>query len=512
MILVLLTNMAKMNLRGDIMETPGKIMTANHVFISSTIVKKIGEYLMSVILLIIDYGVIVCALLTTWYIRDQILLDIFPGLAVFHLRISYVYFVIPAIYLLFFFYEGLYTKRLPFWKSTEILFKICSYVNVLAIVLLYFADRDANMPRLFVGLSWMISFLYLAMARYVAKRLFLYCGLWQKPVVILGAGKTAEILANRFGREPQLGYRIVGLIEDQYKNRPLIHKYPYIGTFTNAEQAIIESGVQDVIVAVPGMERKKLLDLIYRIQPHVRNLTVVPDLFGIPLSNMEVETLYNEKTVMLKVKNNLTVLHNRLLKRFFDILIGSCVFLLAMPVMGLLAVLIKQDSKGPVFHIAKRIGKGGKEFYCFKFRTMFLNADAILETYFKESPEAKMEWERFAKLKGYDPRVTKVGSWLRKYSLDELPQIFNVLWGNMSLVGPRPYLPREKAQMGYATHTILETVPGITGLWQVSGRNEIEFEGRLQLDSWYVRNWSLWQDIVLLMKTVNVVFNKKGAY
>ena len=139
-------------------------------------------------------------------------------------------------------------------------------------------------------------------------------------------------------------------------------------------------------------------------------------------------------------------------------------------------------------------------------------SDEILENFFQENPQHKEEWEQFAKLRTIDPRVTRVGKFLRSYSLDELPQIMNVLRGNMGLVGPRPYLPREKEKIGHYMHVICMTVPGVTGLWQVSGRNEISFEGRLKLDSWYVRNWSLWQDIVLLFKTIGVVLKRKGAY
>jgi undecaprenyl-phosphate galactose phosphotransferase len=143
---------------------------------------------------------------------------------------------------------------------------------------------------------------------------------------------------------------------------------------------------------------------------------------------------------------------------------------------------------------------------------MHVNADKLLEKYFVENAAAKEEWARYAKLKQYDPRVTKIGKMLRKYSLDELPQIVNVLRGEMSLVGPRPYLPREIIDMGHYKNIILETIPGITGLWQVSGRNALTFKERLHMDCWYVRNWSFWLDIVMLIKTVKVVAGKSGAY
>jgi undecaprenyl-phosphate galactose phosphotransferase len=143
---------------------------------------------------------------------------------------------------------------------------------------------------------------------------------------------------------------------------------------------------------------------------------------------------------------------------------------------------------------------------------MYQDGDELLAAYLRENPAAGKEWKEYAKLRGEDPRVTRVGRWLRKYSLDELPQIINVLWGDMSLVGPRPYLPRENEAIGEYKYIICSTVPGITGLWQVSGRNEVCFADRLKLDEWYVRNWNLWRDIVILLKTVKVVFGRKGAY
>lgn len=471
---------------------------------------KTGKYLAPLIMAAIDYGVVVGALLTAWYMRERVLLEVF-SLESFHLKSSYIYFVIPAIYLLFFAYEGLYVKRLPFWKSAEILFKLCSYVNILVIVVTFFADRDGGMPRMLVALSWIISFLYLVVSRHVTKRFLLYCGLWQKPVIIIGAGKTAEILADSFKREPQLGYKIVGLIEDQYKDRPLIHKYPYIGSFANAEQTIRDSDVQDVIMAVPGMEREKMLDFIYRIQPHVRNLTVVPDLFGIPLTNMEVETLYNEKTVMLKIRNNLAILRNRIIKRLFDVTLSVIGIAFIWPFLAGLAVLIYTSSPGPIIFAHRRVGKDGKEFNCYKFRTMIVNAQEVLEQYLNSNPSAREEWEKDFKLKN-DPRITKVGDFLRKTSLDELPQLINVLKGEMSLVGPRPIIDKEIIKYGNNFSDYKTVTPGITGYWQVSGRNDIDYDTRVKMDSWYVRNWSLWQDIVLLLKTIKVVIGRKGAY
>jgi lipopolysaccharide/colanic/teichoic acid biosynthesis glycosyltransferase len=175
-------------------------------------------------------------------------------------------------------------------------------------------------------------------------------------------------------------------------------------------------------------------------------------------------------------------------------------------------IWIVLDSRGGIFLMQDRIGRNSKIFKCIKFRTMYSNADEILLNYLHKSGEAKAEWSKYKKLRDYDPRVTRVGKFLRKTSLDELPQIINVLAGDMSFFGPRPYLPEEEQEIrGYAD-LILVTNPGITGLWQVSGRNILDFEERVKLDAWYVLNWSLWLDIVILFKTISVVIKKEGAY
>ncbi len=203
---------------------------------------------------------------------------------------------------------------------------------------------------------------------------------------------------------------------------------------------------------------------------------------------------------------------NEGLKRAFDIIISILLLPFILPIIGLIAILIKIDSEGPVFFIQDRLGKNGKKFKCIKFRTMYVNNDEILEDYLKRNPEKREEWNKYKKLKSFDPRVTRVGRFLRKTSLDELPQIFNVIKGDMSLVGPRPYLPKEETDMGYFKNTILLTKPGITGLWQVSGRNELEFKVRLILDERYVLNWSFWLDLLIMLKTIKVVLKREGAY
>ena len=182
-----------------------------------------------------------------------------------------------------------------------------------------------------------------------------------------------------------------------------------------------------------------------------------------------------------------------------------------MPVLAVLALLIRLSSAGPAIFAHTRIGENGKPFSCYKFRTMLCNGEEVLEKHLARHPEAKLEWERDFKLKE-DPRVTKIGAWLRRTSLDELPQLLNVLRGEMSLVGPRPIVEEEIGRYEEYIQDYYIVKPGITGLWQVSGRNDIDYPERVRMDSWYVRNWSVWLDLILLAKTIGVVAARKGAY
>lgn len=474
--------------------------------------ESLNYYMSPILLLIADYFAIIAAVITAKYLRDYMAVLFGLNTQLIYIKEVYSYVIFPAIFLAFIAFSGLYSKRMPFWQSAEAIFRLCVYVNVVVILMMYLGGVAGSVSRLFMVLLSFLSFFYLCICRFLSKNALLKIGLWQRPVVIIGAGKTAVLIANAFAKEPGIGYRIVGLIEDKYESSPLKREYPHLGTFQTMETAIIYSKVRDVIIATPGLEREALLALVQRVQPLTRNLTIVPDLFGIPVANIETERFIDDRLVLLKTRNNLESPINRAIKRMFDIVVGYVLFVLLIPFLLIFAIVICRDSPGPAIHVANRIGKNGKEFSCYKFRSMYMDSNQILQEYLLENPAAAEEWKRFAKLRQYDPRVTKVGKWLRRYSLDELPQIFNVVLGNMSLVGPRPYLPREKKAMGYYLQTIALTVPGITGLWQVSGRNEIEFAERLKLDAWYVRNWSVWQDIVLLIKTVNVVVNKKGAY
>lgn len=216
------------------------------------------------------------------------------------------------------------------------------------------------------------------------------------------------------------------------------------------------------------------------------------------------------EVALLRVRNNLRHWPARLSKRVFDVVTAFGLLLLLSPLMLLLAWRIRRDG-GPAVFAHQRVGQGGQMFPCYKFRSMVVDATAQLERLLESSPELRAQWERDHKLKD-DPRISGVGHFLRKTSLDELPQLFHVLWGEMSLVGPRPIVTAELEKYGEDAEYFLMVRPGITGLWQVSGRNNVDYDTRVYLDTWYVKNWSLWYDIAILCKTVRVVFKREGAY
>lgn len=210
-------------------------------------------------------------------------------------------------------------------------------------------------------------------------------------------------------------------------------------------------------------------------------------------------------------QQNLVPLDNELLKRTMDIVITLTLGLALLPILLLVALLIYLDSAGPIFYAQERLGKDGRKIRIYKFRSMHINADKVLAEYLAANPSARDEWLRDQKLRN-DPRVTRTGKWIRQFSIDEIPQLFNVLKGDMSVVGPRPIMLEQKALYGNGIDLYRSVRPGLTGFWQVSGRNRTSFHQRTLFDIYYIRNWSIWLDIHILFRTVWVVLSRDGAY
>ncbi|EPM0060484.1 undecaprenyl-phosphate galactose phosphotransferase WbaP, partial [Klebsiella pneumoniae] len=241
-----------------------------------------------------------------------------------------------------------------------------------------------------------------------------------------------------------------------------------------------------------------------------RYVSVIPTLRGMPLDSTDMSFIFSHEVMIFRVQHNLAKWSSRVLKRLFDI-VGSLVILsILSPALLYISRKVKQDG-GPAIYGHERIGKGGKSFKCLKFRSMIINSKEVLEELLAKDEDARREWESTFKLKN-DPRITKIGAFLRRTSLDELPQLFNVLKGEMSLVGPRPIITAELVRYNEEVDYYLLSKPGMTGLWQVSGRSDVDYETRVYLDAWYVKNWSMWNDIAILFKTISVVLRKDGAY
>src|SRR5690625_715296 len=341
------------------------------------------------------------------------------------------------------------------------------------------------------------------------RRLLLSTGIWGEEVVILGAGQggsrtTQALVSNRLN-----GLNPIAIFDDNTrKHGTSIAGIPVIGSLDAAAPYAHARGINHAIVAIPTMRT----DLIGRFMDvtgrRFKRVQFIPDLPGLPAEDVNASNL--DGMLAIEINNGLFSVPNQVGKRFID-LVGASVasVLLAIP-LAVIYILIRRGSPGGAFYKGERIGKDGKPFQCLKFRTMYADADERLVQMMVEDEAIRDEYERYHKLDN-DPRITPIGAFLRKYSLDELPQLFNVLKGEMSLVGARPYLVRERPVMGAYADIILQAKPGMTGLWQVSGRNELSFAERLELESHYVRNWTIWWDIIIMAQTVEALASRRGA-
>jgi Undecaprenyl-phosphate galactose phosphotransferase WbaP len=283
---------------------------------------------------------------------------------------------------------------------------------------------------------------------------------------------------------------------------------PVIGDFALAPVLAKKLGISYAIVAMPNAGGEHLVQLTERIGGAFSHLLVIPDLFG--FASLGVPAKDVGGVLGIEVRQQLLLAGPRFAKRLMDLVLTILGGICILPLIALLSLAIKLDSRGPLFYTQPRVGRDGKMFNAFKFRSMHGDGEARLKAVLDADPKLLAEYEEFHKLTN-DPRVTRVGRLVRKYSLDELPQLWNVLRGEMSLVGPRPYLAREIPQMQGKEGIILRAMPGLTGLWQVSDRNATGFGARLRMDVHYVRNWSPWLDIYVLARTVGVVLKGTGV-
>ncbi|WP_232278714.1 sugar transferase [Paenibacillus sp. 481] len=380
-----------------------------------------------------------------------------------------------------------------------------SFAIILAVGL-SFLFKITDLSRIVITSFWLVTIVTTSIVRFIKRKLYLKLASQQllaKSVIIVGAGKIGQALIKEFQQYKWLGYRVVGYIDDEININ--IEGISCLGKITDLRKLIEnEILIDEIIISIPS-ERELVHAIISDFRKSPIEIKIIPDMFNLVFSSVQVGNINSLPTVSL-VRTPMKGA-GYILKRTNDLLLSTIGLVLVLPVLLFTAVCIKLESRGPILYKQKRIGKNGKPFNMYKFRSMVQNADDLLTTLAQQN-----EVEGIAFKMKNDPRITKVGRFIRKYSIDELPQLFNVLRGNMSLIGPRPPLEIEVQQYGDWEWRRLEVLPGITGLWQVSGRSDLSFQQWINLDIYYIENWSIGLDFKILLKTIPVVLKGEGAY
>lgn len=425
---------------------------------------------------------------------------------------KFLLYTVPFLWLVIFAINGLYIRSNLLGGTRE-------YSNVfssatagfLLIIIVSFLDPTLIIARGWLLLTWGSTFLFVAMARLILRRIVYKLrrhGFFVTPAVIVGANEEGRSLAEQLRRWKSSGLHLVGFVDKKTPATiPVFHHLVCLGSVDQLGEIIDRYQIGEVILASSAFStRDYLLDIFrtYGLTDKV-NIRMSSGLYEILTTSLTVsEYAYVPLVYVNKVRLTGS---DAFLKLIFDYILTVAGLIFLLPFLLLIAIWIKISSPGPVFHKRLVMGLNGKRFYALKFRTMAINGNEILDQY----PELKEELARSHKLKN-DPRITRIGAFLRKYSLDELPQLVNVFKREMSLVGPRMISPEEVSMYKQLDMNLLTVLPGITGLWQVSGRSDISYEERVRLDMYYVRNWSLWLDFQLIFQTLPAVLKAKGAY
>ncbi len=430
-------------------------------------------------LFISDVIVIFLSIACAFFLRKTI--GTFFDTSFTHSFLTYIsfwpfYFFVIALFI----YEGIYTKRFDFWHESRLIAKSIILAFFLTMAYLAMTKTIDELSRLAVTFSFLFMLILIPVFKYFTKHLLFRIGAWKQPAYI-------------YDKDPFL-------IKEVFSN-------PYLG-YIQADQKKARS----LVINSKNMTPQSLTSAIDTAMNEKKEVVFIPLLNDFDLSRSTIHQLFNTHTNLITLSNNLNKPSVQLLNFFFNYALAFLLLPFLLPLLIIIATFIKIESPGSIFFIHHRIGKGGKVIPTLKFRSMYTDAQERLEELLKQSADIRHEWETNFKLKN-DPRITKVGAFLRKTSLDELPQIFNVLKGDMNFVGPRPVVQEEldKYYKEDAKYYLM-VKPGITGLWQVSGRSDTDYEFRVKTDKWYVNNWSLWLDIVILFKTIKVVLRSEGAY
>ena len=425
-----------------------------------------------------------------------------------------LYSVIAALFILARYLSGDYGPRKLFWddaKGTTTALLVASLPEVIIISI---------KPDLYsvwqIILTWTLLIFLVPLMRQAMRALLKQAGTWQIPTAIIGANDRTKNISDLLEKTLSLGFQVQWLVADD-KSISALENMSHLKKVYHEEPAYIAStlkneGCGQVIFISSDTQTTYHQNLVRALLEVQITVAIAPPENLLPTPNSNINYFFGQDTLLIQIRPNSHNLFFRALKRQFDIIFSTVLLILLSPALVAFAVIIKLSDPGPITFSHIRVGCNGVPFRCLKFRTMVTNAEVILKEWENDKPELYAEFLKTYKL-SQDPRVTRIGLWLRKTSLDELPQLWNVLYGEMSLVGPRPVLQEELDKYyGLASKVYIRTRPGMTGLWQVSGRSNTSYERRVLLDEWYVLNWSLWTDIVILLQTFWVVALKKGAF
>jgi len=419
--------------------------------------------------------------------------------------------ILIPVWIVIFAANGLYRRRnlLGGIQEYSLVFRATS-IGMLLVIVVGFLEPHFILARGWLLLAWLFSFLLVAIGRFTLRRVVYALrqrGYFLTPALIIGTNEEARSLAEQLVGWRTSGLHVLGFVDDKaIPGMRVFAHLPALGRIDELDNLIRQHGVQELILATSSLTRDDIVSIFKRYGlVEGLELRLSSGLFEIITTGLEVKEIAYVPLVRVN-KVRLTGL-DYVLKRVLDYSFAIPALVLIAPLLLVISLAIKLDSPGPVIYRRRVMGLNGKQFDAYKLRTMRVNGEEILAGF----PELEAALRQNHKLRE-DPRVTRLGKILRRLSLDELPQLLNVLKGEMSMVGPRIISPSEMAMYEQWGMNLLTVPPGLTGLWQVSGRSDISYDERVNLDMYYIRNWTLWLDLHLLFRTIPVVFKGNGAY
>ena len=371
-----------------------------------------------------------------------------------------------------------------------------------------FTTRNVELySRVVFMTSWLGTLFFLPLSRWIVRSIMKSGGFGQIHALVAGAGLGGVSLVEELQKDRHIGIVPEAFIDDDVAmTGRTIQNIPVLGKIDDAAEIAKSREIDYIIICLP---LPVMRDKINILSCYFRHIMIVPDNEVFPTAWACPIDMNGRLGVELR--NQLMLRGPRLVKKIFELVMATMAIIGLLPLFILIAFLIKISDRGPVFYNAERLGLGGKTINVLKFRTMHQDAHAKLEQMLEANPELRKEWQEKFKLND-DPRITAMGRFLRRSSLDELPQFFNVLKGQMAVIGPRPIVEQEKAYYGENYAVVNRVKPGITGYWQVSGRSETNYNQRVRMDMYYIMNWSVWLDIYIFLKTIKEVIFCRGAY